>query len=119
MKRVFLFLFFLLSACASTIDYSNPPSPDFPRLNIIERITVENELKLHCSPPPPGKVLLGCAEPDFTDGECFIWYYDTPAEWVKKHEHAHCRGYDHPGESTIHDDWKRWKAAHPGKKVPQ
>jgi hypothetical protein len=31
--------------------------------------------------------------------------------YMLEHEQAHCRGYDHPGESTMRDAWARWKAS--------
>lgn len=115
-----------LSACA-TIDVSDKPAPDFPHLRVIESWPVTHEVFLHdCGardPIPLVIVVKGCAVPDFAAGTCHI-YYDPPKwitqgvefyawDWLRNHELAHCAGYDHPGETEMHDRWTAYKRAHP------
>lgn len=68
-------------------------------------------LRLHCKVRPWNPVFggaLACTIPDFRAGVCNIYLLSTAA-WLIEHETAHCRGYDHPGETTIRDMWLEFK----------
>lgn len=111
MKKLTVLFLFLLTGCSlvfTHIDYSNPPPADWPQLKIEEHYADEATVKKMCALDKYA-IILGCAHPEFDLGKCVIWYENGAGDWVKKHEHAHCRGYDHPGSTTMRDAWERYK----------
>ena len=64
---------------------------------------------------PFGLFPEACAEFYFDRGECHVWYSRQfpPLQYVKEHERLHCRGYDHPGETTLKDILVRYRAQRP------
>ena len=83
-----------LTGCA-TIDYNTPPAADWPALQVVETDA------RYCKPFD-----IGCAWVNLREMVCYVF---IGAEAVREHELAHCRGYDHPGESTMRDLWAKWK----------
>lgn len=93
----------LLTSCVS-LQATGPA--DWPRLQPVyhyascERVTQECGINTH---------VIGCARPWFAYASCEIWLCST-ADWVREHEEAHClEGRDHPGESTMRDNWEQFK----------
>lgn len=111
----------LLAGC-STIDQHTEPPADWPDLMPIEHRVSPGEVLTRCyryvSWPLRllGSVPFGCAELNFTDHTCTVWYPDDAAgEHVRRHELLHCAGYDHPGESTLRDAWRAYVAGQVGR----
>ena len=95
-----LFLF----GCA-TIDMSRPPPADWPKLEVEIIKTTLDEAKRQCKGVK--LIVFGCAKVFFDEGVCRI-YLGTEDKSVYEHELLHCKGYDHPGESTMRDAWAKW-----------
>ena len=92
----------LLAGCA-TIDYSTPPSADWPKMQtVIVEAHGEELNKLCCG-------ALACARADFKNRICYI-VTGNLAQWILDHEDGHCKGYDHPGEHTTVGAWEHYKA---------
>lgn len=53
---------------------------------------------------------LACAEINFRDRTCTV-YTSVKWEWVLVHEFKHCDGYDHEGETSLRDAWRKYKEA--------
>lgn len=101
-------IFILLAGCA-TIDTSRAPPPDWPllKVEVVRTTSAVVEQKCKMSFVMKG---LGCAMPIFPIGVCRIYLAtDDPATLL--HEHYHCKGFDHAGESTLRDAWARYKGA--------
>lgn len=103
------------SACASMVDTSRIPQ-DWPKLQVLIREVSDGEVLTRCFKyvSPLGKVLLSvpmaCAEVSFLTKTCVIYITKDAAPEVLEHEMDHCRGGDHPGESTLRDAWSLYKA---------
>ena len=119
MKRaLMLFAFLLVASCANNnifrndygIDWDRKPPADFPHLKIIERLVDHKEVLFQCGTKQDS--VIGCAIPNYDWMNCTI-YIDkhTDVRRAEIHENAHCRGYDHHGESQIRDGWEKWKKA--------
>jgi hypothetical protein len=96
----------LLSGCAITpIDAAHEPPHDWPEL----KITVHklDDLSGVCN-LRNAAMLAGCAVADFNKGTCAVYVRFSSKE-VLEHERMHCRGYDHPGESTFRAAWDDFK----------
>lgn len=102
----------LLGAC-STIDEHTPPPLDWPALTVDVARVAHGEMRETCgrftsvmaSPE-------GCALLDFSARTCsIVLSRDFPSQAVERHEYLHCAGFDHPGESTLADLWRNYKAA--------
>lgn len=105
----------LLTGCATIvqpIDYSRPPPPDWPSLRVIEQKIGPDELARFCprSYAAYGSRAASCARLDLSRGVCLI-YTTSERPDLLEHERAHCRGYDHAGETTMRDAWQAHKAA--------
>ena len=105
------------SAC-TTINTDSPPPADFPALVIHEHAVKFGEFWGHCYKYVGwGWRLMGalpsaCAEVNFAQNRCDVWYpQDSITADVREHELEHCRGFDHPGDSTIRSAWLSWKAS--------
>ena len=104
----------VLSAC-STLDLFNPPDTDFPKLEVREHAYQDHyDTVIACRAiyqkykmsPPFG--LVACAEWSFDKNTCDI-YYEKGDEYFRQHELGHCKGYDHPGDTTIRDEWNLYR----------
>jgi hypothetical protein len=95
----------LLAACASYIDTSRPPPADWPQLKETIVPTTRVEVMRRC-PNAASYNPAGCALIYFAERQCVI--LDAGADLA--HERMHCRGYDHYGETAVHDAWERYKA---------
>jgi len=95
---------FLCTGC-TMIDYAKAPPADWPELKVdVYRTTFWDTQRL-CG----GNLLFptpACAAVDFKGRRCTI-ITSTDDERVMEHERAHCRGYDHVGETTLADVWGR------------
>jgi len=60
-----------------------------------------------------GQSPAACAEFDFAQHRCDIWYSADfpPQPFIVEHERMHCRGYEHAGEHHLSEAWHRWQAA--------
>lgn len=87
----------------STIDHTRPPSAEWPALK--ETVVVsEDAVRAHCKAH-----WIACAHVNLYKLTCII-YTPSLASWIMDHERAHCRGYDHPGETTFRDHFEQWRA---------
>ena len=94
----FLALLCVGSIGCTTIDYKVAPPSDFPHLTVIEYYG-----------DVPCFLSIACTFFNFNKKQCHIYYQPNPAQWVKNHEEAHCRGYDHNQETFVRDLWEQWK----------
>jgi hypothetical protein len=102
----------VLMGC-TTIDMQRTPPVDFPSLAVrIHAVDGGAVIRACYKYVALGWKLLGaipegCAEVDFEESTCTIYLRgDYPSKRVLDHELLHCRGYDHPGESSIRDAWE-------------
>lgn len=101
----------LLAAC-TVIDSHQPPPPDWPSLRIVEHHVSHQAMREVCTQyAPQGMSPEACAQFYFDKGECHLWFSSDfpPARWMIEHEHLHCRGHDHVGDSTLRHIWESWK----------
>ena len=58
-----------------------------------------------------GASALACAEFNFSEGRCDIWYSRDlgPQAELIRHERLHCAGYDHPGDDAMARMLERWQ----------
>jgi hypothetical protein len=113
----FLMVVPMLVSCAvhNGIDYGRPPPADWPELKVVVFDMSRAEVEKRCPPKRPGWYTNGCAKVVWCAKTCEIYmssmmttgrnYFD-----VLEHERAHCRGYNHPGETSTSDRWERAKA---------
>lgn len=100
----------LLAGCASTIDASKPPPDDWPQLEVVYYKASPKIFDAVCR-----TVFLGhtfsCAEVNFEQKKCTILVREgqTLTSDTDRHERDHCRGLDHPGDTTMRDAWIRYK----------
>ena len=102
----------LLLAGCTTIDTSRPPAPDWPKLKETVHLVSPQVMGEECAKLGVGgfgAIPFACTNVNFDTMTCTTW---LAYEANREHEHMHCLGYDHPGESAYHDYWQRWKAAH-------
>ncbi len=95
-----------VAACA-TIDLSQKPPADWPRLHMEIRQNVPKLVKAHC----PGFGVFGCTVAEFSPGKCQVMMTTySQSDLDIELSHKHCDGYDHSGESTMSDaraDYKK------------
>lgn len=96
-----------MAGCATTIDMSRPPPPDWPQLEEVVASVPESEVKRVCA---SANLMVGyaCTKVVFPERRCYI-YLASADPAVLEHERLHCRGYDHPGEASMRDAWVKWK----------
>jgi hypothetical protein len=100
----------MLCGCAITpIDTAHRPPPDWPALAVSVHY-IHGDLAKTCGLQSSLSPLVGCATADFNRGTCSI-YLNFHSDTVLAHELLHCQGYDHPGETTFHASWARFKRA--------
>jgi hypothetical protein len=116
--RIVLLSVVLLCGCATKlvdIDYSNPPPDDWPKLE--ERVTygtVEEVQDWCLMPAAVRKNAFNCALLYFQHGVCMIYLTHRPIQGALEHERAHCRGYDHIGDTNrSRNAWEQWKKSNP------
>lgn len=109
----------LLAGCASAqtytqIDYSSAPAADWPQLRELVYREPASAIPELCrrSPTYSAGATTACSSVNFAEGWCAIF---LPAGHrheaaLLEHERAHCRGFDHPGETFTRDTWERHKA---------
>jgi len=109
----------LLGAC-TVIDKDVPPPADWPALAIHVHKVKGGELIKECWPAESlfmqlnGALPSGCAWINFARNRCDVYlpsYVDHDG-YALNHELEHCHGYDHYGDSTMHDAWAAWKQKH-------
>jgi len=109
MRKLLLLLVCVPSfAFAQGIDFTRPPAPDWPNLEIVKHygnITICTQ--------PLGITTIACATPDFKNNKCDVYLPSAPVlRWIVQHEEAHCQGYDHYEDSVMHDAWENYKKDH-------
>jgi hypothetical protein len=85
-------------------------------LQIVEHVVPHDVMKRRCARYVAryGGDPLACAEFNFDEGRCDIWYsagVGLRANLVR-HERLHCAGYDHPGENAMARMLGAWKRGH-------
>lgn len=102
-----LLLSFCSDAPAQGIDFQNPPAPDWPKL---EKRYHYGDITM-CT-AKLGITTIACAFANFDLNVCDMYFPAAPVmRRIVLHEEAHCDGYDHPGETMMHDGWeahKKW-----------
>ena len=76
----------------------------WPQLEVVEHQVPEREMQERCQRYVGfGMVPLACAEFDLAARKCHIWYGgdSRPPGFIRRHEHLHCAGYDHPGSTAM------------------
>lgn len=91
-------------AHAQQIDFTNPPAADWPAL---KKVYHYGDITICTS--KLGITAIACATPDFPNSICDMYFMSRPHRFVVLHEEAHCDGYDHYGDSIMHDNWNRYK----------
>ncbi len=106
----------LLTGCGSLISH-NPPPSDWPQLRVVIHKGTQMQVQKKCVKylSPFNAVMSlglvgGCAEVNFRQKRCDIWVPHDVSQEVLDHEMEHCKGKDHPTESTMKDAWERYKA---------
>jgi hypothetical protein len=103
----------LLSGCATrlvSIDYSNPPPADWPRLEEKIAYVQMEDLAKFCGPKPSSAYAAGCTVAHFGYKTCYI-YLASRDPALLAHERWHCKGYDHVGDTNrSRNAWERYKA---------
>jgi hypothetical protein len=100
---VFLLVFIPLQSLGG-IDYTKTPPADWPSLTVREHYMTPAEVTKECMRRGAG-LSLACADAQFNDNTCDIIFPNDPPRWMYEHEHAHCKGYDHVGDSIMQNDW--------------
>lgn len=101
----------LASSCATTIDTHTPAPANWPKLEVRDHVVSGWEVQRRCygylstAAKLVGAFPMACAEINFAAGTCDIWRAHDASPEILEHEHDHCAGRDHPGESTLRDAW--------------
>lgn len=95
---------FASPARAQGIDFTRAPAADWPKL---EKVYHYGDITV-CT-APLGITTIACATPDFPNGLCEMYFPAVVLRRVVLHEEAHCDGYDHYGDSIMHDAWTAYK----------
>lgn len=88
----------------------------WPQLEIVENYVPNAEMRDRCVKYTGfGMSPIACAEFDFSNRKCYIWFSADfpPSRNVVEHERLHCGGYDHPGETTMAQILRRHYAVIP------
>lgn len=106
-----------LTGCSGMFIDSHTPAPaDWPELRVIEHRVSRDEMAERCSKYVPWySSVEACAEWHFARGECHVWITPDSMRFVVEHELMHCRGLDHPGDSTARDAWHAFSATIAGR----
>ena len=104
-----------VSGCGSTPPQtSHEKVAGWPELRVFEHYVPHVEMQGRCGRYVVryGGRPLACAEFNFSEGRCDIWYsreLGAQPELVQ-HERLHCAGHDHTGEyemARMYENWKR------------
>ena len=112
-----------VSGCASLIDQHTPPPKDWPQLTVRDNVLGPIDIQRRCYKYVAthikllGGFAMGCAEINFDMRTCDIYRAHDAAPDIMEHEYAHCRGFGHPGDTTLADAWRGYKAAIAGEAV--
>jgi hypothetical protein len=103
-----------LSGCASTAPQtSHEKVAGWPVLRVFEHYVPHVEMQTRCARYVVryGARPLACAEFNFSEGRCDIWYSRELGAQpdLVQHERLHCAGYDHPGEYEMVRMLENWK----------
>lgn len=80
--------------------------PDLINFEVQEvRTTSQQQLWAQC-----GRFTHGCAQLNFTTGECVIYMPRNASRETRMHERNHCRGWTHPADN--HREWYPMEAPH-------
>ena len=126
MKRAIAITAVLLTGACTMIDTQRAAPDDWPRLALYEHHVPVGELWRQCYPAMGlwAKLILatpeGCYKLSFDRMRCDMYFFKGYEDSrVTQHEQEHCAGMDHPGDSTLHNAWTKWKTAHPDYKLAQ
>lgn len=116
--RAILLLVVFLCGCVTKlvdIDYNIRPPEDWPYLQ--ERITYGSIEEVHrwCNMPEAMRDrAFNCATVNFDRRTCSIYLSHQHIPGALEHERAHCRGYDHVGDTNrSRNAWEQWKNLNP------
>lgn len=101
-----------LAAGCTTIDMHEKVA-GWPELKLVEHYVPDQVMRARCSKYMAfGFLAEACSEFYFDRGECHVWYSADyrPPQFVVEHERLHCKGYDHPGETTLRTILTRYEA---------
>lgn len=102
-----------LAGCASIEEHTAPP--DWPKLTVRDNVVGGAEVLRRCYKYIPtwqkalGTFPMACAEINFVSRTCNIWRAHDATEDVIEHEKIHCRGGQHPGDTTLADAWNAYR----------
>ncbi len=102
----------LCAGCNTMIDHEKVEG--WPQLALYEHYVPNLQMRERCVKYTPiGASPLACAEFNFVERRCDIWYSADfpPSKAVIEHERLHCDGYDHVGETTMRGILERYLAA--------
>ncbi|HZQ71831.1 MAG TPA: hypothetical protein VFB08_02870 [Burkholderiales bacterium] len=100
--------------CSGCSTLAEKPVPGWPALQVVEHRVPHEVMREHCVRYVGfGQSPAACAEFDFAQHRCDIWYSADfpPQPFIVEHERMHCRGYEHAGEHHLSEAWHRWQAA--------
>lgn len=103
-----------LQGCATV--YEHNAAKDWPKLTIRDNVVSGVEVIRHCYQYVPtwakvlGTIPMACAEINFHTRTCDIWRARDASEDIIEHEQIHCRGGEHPGDTTLTEAWIAYKA---------
>lgn len=109
---LFILIFPVFQMGCTTIDQHEKVA-GWPQLRLVEHYVPDAEMRSRCAKYVPfGFLPEACAEFYFDRGECHVWYSADypPTQYVMRHERLHCAGYDHPGDTNLHDVLARYEA---------
>lgn len=98
-----LFIAVVLAGCASI---GHERVEGWPELTVYEHYVPHHVMRDKCVKyTPMGTSPEACAEFDFFNKRCDIWYSADfpPTQAVIKHERLHCAGYDHLWSTDMRD----------------
>ena len=84
----------------------------WPELKVVEHYVSHPEMRDRCVKYTAfGMSPEACAEFDFINRTCHIWYSADfpPTQWIIDHERLHCEGYDHIGSTSMRAMVARFK----------
>lgn len=118
------FLWYIIPLVASTVfaaDYNDgfgPQIEGWPEMNVIIIHVAPGASERLCTFAVT-RPLIGCADVDFDNKLCVAYVDDdNESATTEKHERKHCAGYDHAGETTLHENLERWKWQKAGRIKP-
>lgn len=84
----------------------------WPELQVVEHKVSDQEVQARCgSAAAPGMRALACAQFNFRESRCDIWYAGRGPlnPFVLAHERGHCEGHDHVGQSAMERALKAYR----------